>query len=40
MLMFASNVYHVYLNRLICGFGGGATMIVLPNYLSTIDEKL
>lgn len=36
----ATNVYHLYLSRFVCGFVGGGTMLVIPVYVSEIaDDK-
>lgn len=36
--LLATNVYHLYAARLVCGIAGGGAMVVIPIYVAEIAE--
>ncbi|XP_031623042.1 facilitated trehalose transporter Tret1-like [Contarinia nasturtii] len=38
IILFAANAYHLYVARFICGYAGGASLVVIPIFVSEIAE--
>lgn len=38
LIIFATNPYYLYLARLLVGFGGGGTFVLLPLFVAEISE--